>query len=88
MKPVQRETMVDLRFPLKGINTSTSYHKQPEETTPSAINVWAFDSGTDRARGGSRAGLGQFIGTNQQVDGTHLIQSLSCIVTADSNAIG
>jgi hypothetical protein len=81
---------VELRFPLKGIERSTAYHKQPQETTPTAINVRAYDSGTNRARGGSRAGLTPFFGAGStaQVSGLNFIQSLSCIVTADSNAIG
>ena len=89
MKPVQREQTLDLRFPLQGINTSNAYHKQPPETTPTAINVRAFDSGTSRARGGSRAGLSPFFGqgSTAQVSGFHRIQSLSCIVTADPSAV-
>lgn len=90
MKPVQQERLVDMRFPLKGIDTSMAYHKQPEQTAPRATNVRAFDSGTSRARGGSRPGLSPFfgIGNGNQVSGFHVIQSLSCIVTADPNAIG
>lgn len=89
MKPVQQEALVDLRFPLKGIDTGTAYHKQPPETTPTAINVRAYDSGTNRARGGSRAGLNPFFGagSTEQVSGFHRIQSLSCIVTADPSAV-
>ncbi len=90
MKPAQQENYLNLLFPLAGINTSTAYHSQPPGTTPVAINVRAYDSGTNRARGGTRAGLNPFFGAGStaQVSGANRIQSLSCIVTADPAAIG
>jgi hypothetical protein len=82
------ETFVDFRFPLLGINTSMAYLKQPANTTPAAVNVRAFDGSTNKARGGSRCGLTPILGrgSTAQVSGFHLIQSLTCIVTASASA--
>lgn len=84
------EVFCDLRFPLLGINTSMAYLKQPQGTTPSAINVRAFDGSTNKARGGSRSGLTPFLGrgSTSQVSGFNQIQSLSVIVTASESAVG
>lgn len=89
-KPAMRETFVDLRFPLQGINTSEAYAKQPQGTTVIAVNCRAFDSGKNQLRGGSRAGLTPFFGagSTSQVSGFHLIQSISVIVTASESAVG
>lgn len=46
-----------VKFPLKGLNTATGYEAQPEGTSPSLLNVRAFDVAQERARGGSRSGL-------------------------------
>lgn len=84
------EAFFDLRFPLAGIVTSFAFTKQPPGTTVSAINTRAYDGSTNQLRGGSRMGLTPFLGegSTTQVSGTHLIQSLTCVVTASASAVG
>lgn len=82
------EQEVSLKFPFQGIDNSKGYTRQPPETTQDGVNVRAYDAGTDRRRGGSRAGLTPFLGAGStvQVSGFNRIQSLSSIVTASQNA--
>lgn len=77
-----------LKFPQFGVDVSQPAFDQRPGTTPLAINVRAYDSGTDRLRGGSRFGLTPFLGAGStfQVSGFNRIQSLSSIVTADQEA--
>ena len=85
-----RDFLYDMKFPLNGINTSEGFMKQPFRTAASGVNVRGFDASTNKARGGSRAGLTPFIGgagSTIQVNGFNLVQSLSVIVTADPGAI-
>ena len=83
-----QEKTIDIRFPYFGIDVSQAFGAQRPSTSPMAINVRAYDSGTGRLRGGSRAGITPFLGKGStvQVNGFSLIQSLSVIVTADQNA--
>ncbi len=73
-----QETFADLRFPVKGIDTSQAYGAQQPGTTPLGINVRAYDVFQQRSRGGSRPGLVRYI--NAQVQGATLIQDLNYIV--------
>lgn len=88
--PDPRQKEVPLLFPFQGIDRANGYTQQRPGTTQDGINVRTYDSGTDRERGGSRAGLTPFFGagSTNQVSGFNFIQSLSCIVTADPAAIG
>lgn len=52
---------IELLFPAKGVDRSTSYEDQRPGTTPVATNVRFYEPMTDRARGGSRPGLTRFI---------------------------
>lgn len=78
-KPIPAdESFLDLKFPTKGIDLSQGFGMQQPGTTPSGVNVRAFEPGTQRARGGSRPGLKRYI--NEQVNGTNLIQDLNVVV--------
>jgi len=44
-------------FPTAGIDVTCEYGRQPDETTPVAVNVLSFDLLAERRRGGSRFGL-------------------------------
>lgn len=79
------EKFRSLQFPKFGLDVSTPAFDQRPGTAPLAINVRAYDSVTDRLRGGSRCGLTPFFGAGStiQVSGFNRIQSLSSIVTAD-----
>lgn len=86
--PDKREKYKNIEFPQLGLDTSLPAFDQRPNTSPLATNVRAYDAGTDRLRGGSRAGLTPFlgIGSTSQVSGFSLIQSLSCIVYASQAA--
>lgn len=47
-------------YPLKGIDENWAFGRQPEGTTPDALNVIPFDSLDSRARGGQRWGLSKY----------------------------
>lgn len=80
----------NVRFPTGGIDLSQAFTQQKPGTTPVAINVRAFDAGTNRLRGGTRPGLTPFLGagSTEQVSGFHPIQSLTCIVWVSASAVG
>jgi len=76
-----------IAFPFKGIDVSRGIFDQREGTSPFAVNVRGY--GPDgRLRGGTRPGLTPLFGagSTEQVEGFHLIQSLSVIVTASQGA--
>lgn len=66
---MQKETYLDAKFPLAGIETSVVFDQQPArntrygpaQTTAEAVNVRAFEAATDRCRGGSRPGLSKYV---------------------------
>ncbi len=78
--------LVDLHFPLAGIDLSGSFDRQPNRptqtgyarTTVQAKNVRGYIPLSDRAVGGSRAGLTKRVPA--QVSTTHVIQELALIV--------
>lgn len=53
----------NIEFPLKGLNRKWSYQRQPQYTTPDALNVWPFTKEDMRMRGGSRPGTGNWANT-------------------------
>lgn len=80
------DVYVDLHFPLAGIDLTAPFAAQPNRpaagerwarTTAAAVNVRGYAT-TDRARGGSRAGLVRFIPTAPVAD--WIIQELACLV--------
>lgn len=76
----------ELLFPLSGLNVATEFGRQPGRTTPEADNVRAFDVLARRGRGGSRPGLGRFIGDTVPA-GEELIQHMNVIVDPQSPAL-
>jgi len=77
------EQFGDFLFPVRGIDLYAAFDHQRPNTTPVGLNVRAFEPSTQRARGGSRPGLVQYI--QQQlplgfVSGSHKIQHLNYIV--------
>jgi len=79
-KPIMApESFVDLPFPVKGVNVATELEHQPAQTTPLGQNVRAFEPSTQRARGGARPGLTEYLPS--QVAGiASKIQHLNIIV--------
>jgi len=80
---VPNEELVELMFPMRGIDRSSTYQKQPKGTTPIAINVRAFSPDEDRARGGMRGGLVRYI--DAQVATTSDIQLIDHFVSTIDN---
>lgn len=84
----------DLHFPKAGLDISQPYGRQPNRavangeyarTTPRAVNVRGYEPGTNRTRGGQRAGIRKYV--DQQVAGEEfIIQHLNTIVTVNSGA--
>ncbi len=71
----------DLQYPVEGVDSTRAFSRQRQGTTPGAQNVRAFDPGTDRARGGSRAGMDKQF--SYQVVGDYPIQNICQLVTND-----
>lgn len=55
--PGLQSQLVDVPFPLEGMDITRAFMRQRQLTCVQAMNVRAFEPGTDRARGGSRPGL-------------------------------
>lgn len=73
-----RESLLDLAFPAKGLNTSSGLANQPPGTTPKASNVRYYDARSGRDRGGQRPGLAKYC--PQRVSGPNLIQFIGRLV--------
>jgi len=85
-KPIPaQESLTEMIFPLQGIDVSTEFELQPDQTTPIGQNVRGYEPATMRARGGSRNGLSRYI--NARVSGANLIQHLNYVITDDGNAL-
>jgi hypothetical protein len=67
---------MEIKFPIKGINTASSYVAQPEGTTPYAINVRPEDSLGGRIRGGSRSGTSKYNPTLLSATGVQCIETV------------
>lgn len=72
------EQEVGVIFPVKGVEASCEFSKQPADTAPVGVNVRTFESITLRARGGSRSGLTQYVPA--QPAGANPIQHLNVLV--------
>lgn len=80
-----QEQEVGVIFPLAGIDSTCEFSRQPDSTTPSGINVRAFEVITRRARGGSREGMSRYV--NETLNGAHLIQHLNILVDPQNPAL-
>lgn len=68
----------ELIFPLRGVDENWAFGRQPEGTTPDALNVVPFDTLDSRARGGQRWGLSKYY--TGRHNGANAIQALDSIV--------
>jgi hypothetical protein len=55
------ESLIDLTFPVRGLDVSHAHVRQPPETTSVGTNVRGFEPGTNRARGGARPALVRYL---------------------------
>lgn len=76
-----KQFALDIPFPVKGLDESQGYGKQPPGTTVACQNVRAFDPSTGRLRGGSRAGLSKYLNA-QHSEGAVRIQCLDHVTIA------
>ena len=76
---------VGAMFPVKGVEATCEYGRQPEDTTASGANVRAFEPGSDRGRGGSRCGLTKFVAGT--VNGDFPVQHLAILVDPQAPAL-
>ncbi len=82
MPPEQME----LVFPLRGLNENWAFGRQPEGTTPDALNVRAYDSVDSRLRGGQRDGASKYFA--DVINGSNAIQAIDSLTLAlDPSAI-
>jgi hypothetical protein len=81
------ESLEEMPFPIHGISLLTEFGSQTPGTTPIGKNVRAFETLTQRNRGGSRPGLAEYI--NSPIDGVggHVIQHLNVIVDPTTDAV-
>lgn len=78
---MSRKTSISLKWPVLGLDLSTAYGDQKPGTTVDCLNVRAFDSQTDRARGGSRPGISRYFdaggGTNYVGGASNKIKNIN-----------
>lgn len=79
-----RTKLFPVPFPLRGYNETASFADQPQRTTPSCLNVRAFDPKTGRNRGAQRAGLTKHI--DSTVSSTSQVQYLSHVVSSNTGS--
>jgi len=77
---------LEFLYPFKGIDENWAFRRQPEGTTPDALNVRPFDGLEHRARGGQRGGLSKYVADT--VNGVNRIQALGQVTVAlDPSAV-
>lgn len=90
------DEMVSWSFPKAGWDTSMAFGKQPNRpltqkseygrTSALAVNVRAFEPGTNRMRGGSRSGLAKW-NSRQPAGEEWVVQYMDLLVTVDPGAV-
>lgn len=84
-----------MKFPLSGVDVSTAFDRQRigsvegvySYSTPDAVNVRSIEPNTNRARGGSRPGLGKYV-TTRPNNVRWVCQGLDVVVIASAGAQG
>jgi hypothetical protein len=80
--------LTELFFPVKGLDENWAYGKQPEGTSPDALNVVPFDAIADRLRGGQRWGISKYIADAFNVAETIQAMKQATTLTASSGFAG
>lgn len=52
---------IELPYPLKGVNENWAYRRQPQGSSPDALNVRSFGEIENRLRGGQRRGISKYV---------------------------
>ena len=76
-----KESYAEMLFPMRGLDVSCEYGRQPPGTAPAGVNVRSSEPTEIRFRGGSRCGLVKFL--DERVNGEAEIQHLAVLVTTD-----
>ena len=76
---------IELIFPLKGIDETWAFGRQPDGTTPAASNVVPYDTLDTRARGGQRWGLSKYYTSLH--NSTNAIQRMSSSSSVASTSV-
>lgn len=78
---------MEINFPVRGVDLSQAFSRQPKDTCAVGVNVRAYEPTTDRQRGGSRPGIAKML--SAQVNGAHAIQEIAMIgdLTAGSGVV-
>lgn len=71
---------INIPFPIKGINENWAFGRQPEGTTPDALNVRPYDVFEGRLRGGQRPGHTKYY--TSPVNGANPIQAIDQVTRA------
>lgn len=86
-KPIKSEPkLIELLFPVGGVDLSGEFGRQRPRTTPIGENVRAFDTLAGSARGGSRPGLVRYI--DEAVIADAAIQHMNVVVSTSGEALG
>lgn len=78
------ESFVPLLFPTKGLEVTSEFSSQPQQTTSQANNVRGFEPTTGRERGGQRPGVSRYL---PQLATAGKIQHLNFIVDPQADAL-
>ncbi len=73
-----QKQLLEIPFPLLGLNENWAFGRQPEGTTPDAQNVVPFDPIDSRVRGGQRWGTSKYYSSLH--NGANALQQLTSIV--------
>jgi len=74
------KSLVDIPWPVNGLNENAAYGRTPEGTTLDCLNVRPFDTLEKRLRGGQRTGLSKYF--EDQVNGSNAVQAMEEVVEA------
>src|SRR5438132_8634632 len=85
----QPDQLVEFLFPIRGVDLYSAFQEQRPGTTIQGKNVRGYEPLTQRARGGARPGLVEYIPQQlplNYVSGSHKIQHLNVIVDPTPDA--
>jgi hypothetical protein len=84
-----KQQIVDQFFPISGVDVSVALESQTPDTTSVGTNVRAFEPVTQRARGGSRAGISRYINATVPNWSAYApIQLLGVVIDPQADALG
>jgi len=72
--------IIDIPWPIKGLNENAAYGRTPEGATLDCLNVRPYDALEKRLRGGQRTGLSKYFPS--QINGSNTIQAMESVVQA------